>query len=103
MLSKFSLMMRLLLSFIAIVGGVALLIGGGWLAWIGGSPCYALGGSALLAIGVLLLRASRWVYWASALLNLVTLGWAVSEVGLGLGGNLAPGSTLVAVFKRGAR
>ena len=97
MLSKFSRMMRLLLSFIAIVLGVALLTGGGWLAWIGGSPCYALGGSALMVIGVLLLRASRWVYWGSAFLNLITLAWAVSEVGLDWW-QLAPRLDLVAVF-----
>lgn len=97
MLSKFSLIVRLLLSFIAILIGVVLLIGGGWLAWIGGSPCYALGGLALLAIGVLLLRASRWVYWGSAFLNLITLAWAVSEVGLDWW-QLAPRLDLVAVF-----
>ena len=97
MLSKFSLIMRLLLSLIAILIGVVLLTGGGWLAWIGGSPCYALGGLALLAIGVLLLRASRWVYWGGACLNLITLAWAVSEVGLDWW-QLAPRLDVVAVF-----
>ncbi len=95
--SRLPLITRLLLSFIALLIGVVLLAGGGWLAWIGGSSCYALGGLAALAIGVLLLRGSHWVYWAVALFNLVALAWAIFEAGLDWW-QLAPRLDLVALF-----
>jgi quinoprotein glucose dehydrogenase len=55
--------------------------GGARLISLGGSPYFTLAGLDLITGAVLLYRASRWSYWAFALLILATLFWAVLEVG----------------------
>jgi quinoprotein glucose dehydrogenase len=62
--------------------GAMLGTGGIWLIVLGGSGFYTLTGLSLILIAVLLYRRSAWSYWAYAALNLVTLAWAIFEVGL---------------------
>ncbi|RHW16450.1 membrane-bound PQQ-dependent dehydrogenase, glucose/quinate/shikimate family [Sphingomonas gilva] len=62
--------------------GIALVIGGVWLALLGGSPYYLLAGLGLVVSGALLFRgrpAGAWTYLAVWLLTIV---WALWEVGL---------------------
>jgi quinoprotein glucose dehydrogenase len=61
--------------------GLALLVGGGWLAVLGGSWYYLLAGGGILISGALLIvrrRAALWVYTA---VLVGTLAWAVWEIG----------------------
>lgn len=64
------------------LSGLAMLIGGGWLAALGGSPYYILAGLALLAAGFAIFRHSLWALWISSLLILSTMVWAIWEAGL---------------------
>jgi quinoprotein glucose dehydrogenase len=67
---------------VCLFAGAMLGAGGVWLIVLGGSGFYALTGLLLILIAVLLYRRSAWSYWAYATLNLVTLAWAIFEVGL---------------------
>ena len=61
--------------------GVALLIGGAWLAVIGGSIYYALTGAAMIASGFLLMRSRLLGAWVYIAVVGVTVLWAFWEVG----------------------
>jgi quinoprotein glucose dehydrogenase len=73
---------RILVSTVIGLIGLVFLAGGARLVLIGGSPYFLLAGLAFLVGAILTFRASRWAYWAFAFLVLMTLVWAVSEVGL---------------------
>jgi quinoprotein glucose dehydrogenase len=73
--------MRPALSILFALVGLALLAGGLWLVFIGGSPFYALAGAAFLASGILLWTGSRAALWLYAAFIVVSLVWAVWEVG----------------------
>ena len=62
--------------------GLALTIGGVWLLSLGGSPYYLLAGLGLIASGVLLWRLSPAGAWVYAAVFVVTVLWALWEVGL---------------------
>jgi len=72
---------RLLAAFLLLIGlGIA--AGGVRLLMLGGSPYYLLGGLAVAAVAVLLWRADRRSALLYGAFMLVTLGWALWEVGL---------------------
>jgi quinoprotein glucose dehydrogenase len=61
--------------------GLVFTVGGGWLAILGGSLYYLAAGLLLIASGILVAcgrRSGAWIYAAALLLTLV---WAVWEVG----------------------
>jgi quinoprotein glucose dehydrogenase len=62
--------------------GVTLVIGGGWLIGLGGSWYYLLAGLGLLASGVLLIRRSLMGAWIYIGVFLLTVLWALWEVGI---------------------
>ena len=62
--------------------GLALGIGGGWLAGLGGSAYYLIVGIGLAATGVLVLRRSVAALWLYGLVLIGTVLWAIGEVGL---------------------
>lgn len=62
--------------------GIALGIGGVWLAALGGSPFYIIMAIGLIATAVLLYTGNPAALWAYAALLLITLGWAIWEVGM---------------------
>jgi quinoprotein glucose dehydrogenase len=68
----------------AILGliGLVLAIGGAWLALLGGSVYYLLAGIGLIASGVLIFRGRPLGAGIYALVWLLTLVWALWEVGL---------------------
>ncbi|HWU94053.1 MAG TPA: membrane-bound PQQ-dependent dehydrogenase, glucose/quinate/shikimate family, partial [Sphingomonas sp.] len=66
---------------LALIGAV-LIIGGIWLAAIGGSIYYLLAGFGLAASGVLLVRGRSLGAWLYAAIWLLTIIWALWEVGL---------------------
>ncbi|TEA77311.1 glucose/quinate/shikimate family membrane-bound PQQ-dependent dehydrogenase [Allopusillimonas ginsengisoli] len=70
------------LAVVCLVFGVALLIGGIWLAALGGSWYYLLAGMALMFTGGLLYQRRVWALWLYAALVLATLIWALWETGL---------------------
>lgn len=72
----------LALAGILVLVGLLLGFGGIWLLMSGGSAFYLVQGAAFFAIGVLLWTRSPLTLWAYALLLLLTLVWALSEVGL---------------------
>jgi quinoprotein glucose dehydrogenase len=61
--------------------GLALLIGGGWLAALGGSLYYVLAGIGLLIAAGLLIARRRAALWIYAVVLIGTLGWSVAEIG----------------------
>jgi len=61
---------------------VILLIGGVWLVLLGGSSYYAVTGLAMLVSAVLLMRGKLVGGWIYVAIFLLTLAWAVWEVGL---------------------
>ena len=61
--------------------GIALLIGGVWLAVLGGTLYYAITGLAMLVTAWLLLRRPTAAFWLYALILVGTLIWALAEVG----------------------
>jgi len=70
--------------FIAVLimlAGLATGIGGVWLLWLGGSPFYIVLALALLASGALAWMRRAAALWLYAAILLVTLGWALWEVG----------------------
>ena len=62
--------------------GVVLAIGGVWLAAIGGSLYYLLAGAGLIGSGVLLIRGKSLGAWAYLAIWVLTILWALWEVGL---------------------
>ena len=62
--------------------GLALAIGGGWLASLGGSWFYLAAAAALWLSAFWLMRASALAWWVLALLMLGTLVWSWWEAGL---------------------
>src|SRR3954467_3308129 len=62
--------------------GLALAGGGAWLVALGGSPFYVIAGLGILVAGALLVAGRREALWAYAAVLIVTLVWAVAEVGL---------------------
>lgn len=62
--------------------GLALAVGGVWLAALGGSWYYLLSGAGLLLAGALLIARRAAALWVYAAVVLGTLVWAVWEVGL---------------------
>ena len=71
-----------LTSAVLLILGAALAAGGGWLIALGGSWYYLPAGLALMATALLLLRRDPRSLWVYALLVVVTLLWALWEVGL---------------------
>ncbi|WP_150293174.1 membrane-bound PQQ-dependent dehydrogenase, glucose/quinate/shikimate family [Sphingobium estronivorans] len=61
--------------------GLALAIGGGWLAGLGGSPYYVLAGIGCIVAGILICRGRRLGAQIYLCVFLATLLWAVWEVG----------------------
>ena len=61
--------------------GLALAVGGAWLAALGGSPFYVLAGIGILASGLLLLARRAEALWLFALIMIATMVWAVWESG----------------------
>lgn len=55
---------------------------GGWLLSLGGSPYYLIAGLAFLLTAFLLWCRRAAALWLYALIVLLSLGWAVWEVGL---------------------
>lgn len=82
MISKGLLIYTRVVAFLAAVCGLGLFGGGIWLAILGGSLFYVLSGIALIAIATLMLRQSVFVLWLAAITILVTMVWALWEVGL---------------------
>ncbi|MCK1462989.1 membrane-bound PQQ-dependent dehydrogenase, glucose/quinate/shikimate family [Bradyrhizobium sp. 2] len=72
----------LALAGILVLAGLVLGFGGIWLLMTGGSVFYLVQGVAFIATGVLLWSRSPLTLWAYALLLLLTLAWALTEVGL---------------------
>ncbi len=72
---------RLLGGVLALVG-LILAIGGGWLLALGGSPYYLPAGLGLIVSGVLMLRGQVLGAWVYVAVFLVTVVWALWEVGL---------------------
>lgn len=65
-----------------LLAGLAVAMGGVWLAMLGGSWYYLAAGIAWLATGGLLLRRHRVSLWVFAAYFLATLAWGLWEVGL---------------------
>jgi len=74
--------LRTVLAVVMAVVGLLLGFGGLWLIRLGGSPFYLVQGLAFIAVAALLWRRHPLALWVYAGLVLVTLGWAVLEVGL---------------------
>ncbi|KQW54665.1 glucose dehydrogenase [Variovorax sp. Root411] len=66
---------------VAALTGLALALGGGWLAALGGSWFYAAAGVGLLIAALLLLRGGGAGLWMYALVVAGTLAWSLWEVG----------------------
>lgn len=62
--------------------GIALLIGGVWLAALGGSWYYLLSGAVLIAVAIMLVKRIPEALWLYALLVAATVAWALWEAGL---------------------
>ncbi len=88
-------MYRTILSALVFLLGAALFIGGVWLAVLGGSWFYILLGAALTASGVLLFMRRPAGLALYGLTLLVTLAWAVWEVGFDWWALSARGSLLI--------
>lgn len=65
---------------VALIGFV-LLIGGAWLALLGGSLYYLVAGAAMIASGLMLMRGMRLGGWLYILVFILTVLWALWEVG----------------------
>lgn len=79
--SSRSLLLTLTALLLAVMG-LALAIGGAWLASLGGSWFYLAAAVALWLAAFLLMRANALAWWVMALLMLGTLAWAWWEAGL---------------------
>ncbi len=73
---------RLVLSAVIALVGLLLGFGGLWLIVLGGSSFYLVQGLAFIAIAALIWARNPLALWVYAALLLVTLAWAVFEVGL---------------------
>lgn len=71
-----------LLSLIVLALGLALAVGGGYLAVLGGSLYYLLAGIAMAVSAVQIWRGRSSGYWLYALVCLLTVIWALAESGL---------------------
>ncbi len=71
-----------LLGAVFILIGLVLTVGGGWLIALGGSAYYLLAGLGLIASGVFLLRRRALGAWIYLAVYVLTLIWAIWEVGL---------------------
>lgn len=71
-----------ILAAVFVMIGLVLSIGGGWLLSLGGSPYYLLAGLGLIASGVMLWRLSLLGAWIYAGVFVLTVLWALWEVGL---------------------
>lgn len=69
-------------SVILFLVGLALAVGGLWLAWIGGSPAYVLLGLALLSVAFLVRRRGSTARLVYGIVLLAALAWSLYEVGL---------------------
>jgi quinate dehydrogenase (quinone) len=65
-----------------VLAGLCFAGGGGWLAWLGGSWYFLLAGIALVVSGVLILRRKPSGALLFGLVFLLTVPWALWEVGL---------------------
>lgn len=65
-----------------VIIGLVLTVGGGWLLPLGGSPYYLLAGLGLMASGVMLWRLSLVGAWIYVGVFILTVLWALWEVGL---------------------
>lgn len=74
-------MYRVILAFLVLLMGGALIIGGGWLGWLGGSWFFLILGLVVLASGLLLLGHRPAGLSAFAVAILFTLVWSIWEVG----------------------
>ncbi|MEI5996087.1 glucose/quinate/shikimate family membrane-bound PQQ-dependent dehydrogenase [Paraburkholderia bengalensis] len=81
----------------AVLSGMYLLVGGGWLVAVGGSPYYVMAGIALLAIAWLIARGNGLALSLYALLLIGTLIWAVVEAGFDFWA-LAPRTDILVLF-----
>lgn len=77
--------------------GLGLLVGGIWLASLGGSWFYAISGIAFLATAVLLFQQNVWALWVEAASIILTMIWALWEVGLDWW-QLAPRGDIVVIL-----
>lgn len=74
-------MYRIILAFLVVLMGGALIIGGGWLGWLGGSWFFLVLGLVVLASGLLLLGHRPAGLSTYAVAVLITLVWSLWEVG----------------------
>ncbi len=74
--------LTILFAFLLVAIGLALLVGGAWLASLGGSFYYILAGCALFAAGIVMLAGSPIGVGIYLLTYLFTWGWALWEVGM---------------------
>lgn len=74
-------MYRVILAFLVLLMGGALVIGGGWLGWLGGSWFFLVLGLVVLASGLLLLGHRPAGLSTYAIAVLITLIWSLWEVG----------------------
>jgi quinoprotein glucose dehydrogenase len=67
---------------VIILFGLALIVGGVWLAVLGGSWYYLLAGIGMAATGFLVIARRAEAYWVYTAVVLGTLAWAIFEIGL---------------------
>jgi quinoprotein glucose dehydrogenase len=89
--------MAVFTGWILILIGLALAVGGGWLAVLGGSGYYLLAALGFLATGVLMVMRRPGALWIYALLILGTGLWSVWEVGLDWWALMPRGAVIVAI------
>ena len=74
-------LLTLIIGLLTALIGLVLLIGGVWLALLGGSAYYLVTGAAMIAAGVMLMRGMRLGGWLYILVFILTIVWALWEVG----------------------
>ncbi len=70
------------LAAVFVILGLVLTVGGAWLLALGGSPYYLLAGLGLMASGAMLWRLSLVGAWIYVVVFVLTVLWALWEVGL---------------------
>jgi quinoprotein glucose dehydrogenase len=93
---KRSVLLAILAAILALLG-LAIGIGGIWLAALGGSLYYLIAGLALIGCGILLWHRRPSALWLYALLLAGTMIWALAEVGLDFW-QLAPRGDLLVIL-----
>lgn len=88
---------RIALSTFFALAGLWLGVGGLWLVTLGGSYSYLAQGLALIAVAALIMARNPLAFWIYAALLLLTMVWALVEVGLDWW-QLAPRGDLVFLF-----